>query len=247
MRLRRFAALSIAGTAILFSAQCQQGLFREYEYEEQVHLELDGSATVIVNTSIAALVALRGLTLDATPTAAVDRDAIRAFYQSPVTTVTRVSRPWRRAGRRFVQVRVETEDIRALDRSAPFAWSSYRLVQRGEVVTYTQILREAAGTAPAAAGWRGSEQVAVRLHLPSRIQFHNATTRTVERGNILSWEQPLRERLEGKPLAIEVRMEAESILVRTLTLFGLSAAAAVTLFAAVILWVRRKGRLAARR
>jgi len=90
----------------------------------------------------------------------------------------------------------------------------------------------------------GTELVAVRLHLPSRIEYHNAPL-GVERGNILSWEQPLRDRLQGQPLTIEVRMQAQSILYRTLTVFGLALLAAVLMMGGIVLWVRKKGRAAA--
>ena len=90
--------------------------------------------------------------------------------------------------------------------------------------------------------WQGGELVAVRLHVPAKIQFHNAPSKQVERGNIVSWEQPLKERLAGQPLRVEVRMERSSILAWTLTIFGASAAAAAILFVLVIWWVRRKGR-----
>jgi hypothetical protein len=155
--------------------------------------------------------------------------------------VTRVSRPWRRAGRRFVQVRLETDDIRTLSGAPVFAWSTYRLDARDQLLTYTQRLGAAAGTRPAGVNWTGSELVAVRLHLPSRIEYHNAPTRSVERGNILSWEQPLADRLAGKPVEIEVRMQRQSILVRTLTVFGVAVAAAMFLLAAIVWWVKRKG------
>ena len=39
------------------------GLFRQYEYEEEMYLSLDGTATVYVNSSVPALNALRGSTL----------------------------------------------------------------------------------------------------------------------------------------------------------------------------------------
>jgi len=90
--------------------------------------------------------------------------------------------------------------------------------------------------------WQGDELVAVRLHVPAKIQFHNAPSKQVERGNIVSWEQPLKDRLAGQPLRVEVRMERNSILAWTLTIFGASAVAAVILFVLVIWWVRRKGR-----
>jgi hypothetical protein len=93
-------------------------------------------------------------------------------------------------------------------------------------------------------GWDGSELIGFRMHLPSRIVYHNAPSRQVERGNILSWEQPLRARLAGTPIEMEVRMEPGSILFRTLFVFGTAAAAALALLAAAIWWVWRKGRMA---
>jgi hypothetical protein len=240
-RGRSAVAAVVLGASVLASVQCGKRLFRQYEYEEEIYLYLDGSATVIVNASIPALVALRGLDHDTNPRAAVDRAKIRRFYESDVTQVTRVSRPWRRANRRFVHVRVETRDIRALARAAPFAWSVYRLVERGGSYTYTQRLGAAAGK-PVDAGWDGSEIVAVRMHVPSRVEFHNAPSREVERGNILAWEQPLRDRLAGRPVNLHVRMETGSILARTLTIFGLSLAAALALMASIVWWVVRKGR-----
>jgi hypothetical protein len=245
MWLRRRAALFLLALAALSVSACQRGIFREYEYEEEIYLKLDGSATVIVNTSIPALVALRGAPLEARPDATVDRTAIRRYFESPALTVSRVSRPWRRSGRRFVQVRIETDDIRTLAKAAPFAWSRYRLASRNGQIVYEQELGAASAAPPPQTNWTGRELVAVRMHVPSRIQYHNAPTRQVERGNILSWEQPLRDRLAGKPLALEVRMESESILAKTLTIFGLSATAAFTLLAAIVWWVRRSGRVAA--
>jgi hypothetical protein len=83
--------------------------------------------------------------------------------------------------------------------------------------------------------------------MPSRIMWHNARdletneTSDVQRGNILSWEQPLTDRLDGQPVAIEVRMEGQSILYRTLWLFFGAFAAAVLLLALIIWLTMRKG------
>jgi hypothetical protein len=78
------------------------------------------------------------------------------------------------------------------------------------------------------------------VHLPSRIRFHNA--QKLERGNTLVWEQPLQDRLAGAPLRMEARMETQSILYRTLWLFGGTFIAAVAMLALIIWWVSRKGR-----
>ncbi len=92
-------------------------------------------------------------------------------------------------------------------------------------------------------GWSGAERFAIRLHLPSRVPFHNSPTRTIERGNIIVWEQPLRERLNGAPLDIQAHMEPQSILVGTLMLFGVTAALVALTFALAIWLVRRRGRV----
>ena len=219
------------------------------EYEEDVHLSLDGSAEVIINASIPALAALRGIDLPLDPAARLDRDRIRAAYTTPFTEVTRVSRPWRRLGRRFVQVRLRVPDIRRLTEAAPFSWSTYELSEKDGLVIYRQNIAGSAmrpGTLQNV-GWTGGELVAFRLHLPSRIVWHNARdletneTSDVARGNILSWEQHLTDRLDGRPISIEVRMDRQSILHRTLWLFAGAFAAAVLLIGVLIWLTMRKG------
>ncbi len=237
---------------LLLSTWACGGLIgREYEYEEEVSLATDGSATVTVNSSIAALVALRGFDLDDSPTAEVDRDAIRRLFASPVTTVTRVSRPWRRNGRNYVQVRVETDDVRQLAATRAFGWSSYAFAPDGTtteagqpLIAYRQVMGPAsvAEARPANETWTGDEIVAVRLHLPSRISFHNAPSKTVDRGNIIAWEQPLRDRIAGRPLDVHIRMETDSILARTLTILAMSIVAALSVLGGAVWWVARKGR-----
>lgn len=253
MRSRlRAAAFALAAGAVAFAvAGCGSGLFyKQYEYEEDVTLSLDGSATIVVNTSIPALAMLRGLDLSLDPAVRfnAERDKIRAAYQSPVTRVN-VRPPWRRAGRRFVQVRVEVDDIRRLPEVAPFAWSKYELVEKGGHHIFTQSVGESAfrpGSLPNV-GWNGQEIVAFRLHLPSQILDHNSRTldtdepEEVQRGNILRWEQHLSDRLDGKPIRIEVRMDSQSILYRTLWLFAGAFAAAIALIGGLLWWTIRKG------
>ena len=97
-------------------------------------------------------------------------------------------------------------------------------------------------------GWDGSEIVAFRLHLPSKILFHNARdietdeTAQATRGNILAWEQHLADRLDGRPVEIHVEMESQSILYRTLWLFAGAFLAAVIVLALLIWWTMGRGR-----
>ena len=211
----------------------------EYEYDEEVYLELDGSATVYVNASVPALVALRGAPLDVDPRARLDRDEVRAYFASPVTEVESVTAS-RRDNRRYVHVRLNVADITRLSEAAPFAWSRYSLNDKDELAVFRQEVGASTGRQVGDVGWDGTEVVAFRYHLPSRIPFHNGPSRTIERGNIINWEQPLASRLKGEPLAIEVHMETQSILVQTLSLFAITALAALATLAAAIWWVMRR-------
>ena len=244
-------AILVLGTAAFwFRGIVSDMLGKQYEYEEDLIVALDGSATLTVNASIAALVALRGLDLDPlSPT--VDRDRVRAAYQSPVARVRSVPRPWHRRGRAFVQINLEVDDVRRLHESAPFAWSRYELISQGAHTLFRQTIGSSAlrpGTLKNV-GWDGREVVAFRVHFPSRIVEHNARDLEsneptgVHRGNILAWEQHLADRLDGREVKVEVRMESRSILYRTLWLFtGAFLAAILTLVAGVWWAVRRKTR-----
>jgi len=237
---RRLAGFVLIVTLVALLPACSI-IPRQYEYEEEIYLSLDGSATVYVNASVAALVALRGLDLDVNRHARVNRGDVRRLYESPVARVTRVSTS-RRAGRRFVHVRLDVPDVRKLDAAAPFGWSSYSLEQRGEQYVFKQTVGPPEGRDVGDVGWKGNEQVAFRMHLPSKIIYHDAPSREVERGNILTWEQPLSDRLAGRPLTLEVRLDTQSILHRTLWLFASMFALVAVMFAAIIWWVVRKGR-----
>lgn len=216
-------------------------LGKEYEYEEQLRLDVDGSARMDLSSSVAALVALRGLDLDPDPAVEVDRAKVRQLFEGPGVEVSSV-RVSRRDGRRFVHVRLEVADIRQLSRLAPFSWSSYQFDRRGELLEYKQVVRAAAGKSVENVDWDGNELVAFRMHIPSVIVFHSAPSREVGRGNILEWEQPLAERLKGEPVDIAVNMEPDSILYSTLLLFGTTIILAAATFGLVIWRVARHGR-----
>ncbi len=216
------------------------GFFRQYEYEEEVYLSLDGSATVYVNASIPALNTLRGTTFDASPNAPVDRDAVRRFFSTAVTRVSGAVSTSRRSNRRFVHVKLEVDDVRRLGEAAPFSWSTYAFALEGNQYIYRQrIGAPSAAAAAPDAGWNSREIVAFRLHLPAKIDSSN-NSRGVDRGNILVWEQPLADRLRGAPLTLDASMQTQSILYSTLWLFGWTFVAVAITFALVIWWVLRR-------
>ncbi len=242
MPRRSSVLLSSVFLQVLLVTSCARPFGPVYEYQEEIYINLDGSATIIVNTSMAALAALHGLDVPLDPVALIDRDAIRALYESDQTPVTRVSRPWRRSGRRYIQIQVEASNVRTLSRIAPFAWATYAFDRDGEGLRYLQTVERPAVREVGDVGWTGEELVAIRLHVPSRITFHNAPGRTVERGNILTWEQSLADRLAGDPLHVDVAFGAQRILVTTVVLFLTATATAAATVGGLIWWVVRKGR-----
>lgn len=240
-RRARIAVLAVFTAAAAVSACAGDGVFkREYEYEEELYLALDGSATLNVNASIESLNALRGTAFDADPVARISRDDLRRFFGAGGSDSADVSVSLaRRDGRRFVHATVEVDDVEQLGRLAPFSWSEYQLGRRQDAVEFRQHVGEPAATG-AAAAWTGDELVAFRIHLPSEIVFHNSQQDT-QRGNILEWEQPLSDRLAGTPVDIEVQLEPTSILAQTLLLFGSTAVAAIATLAGVVWWISRRG------
>ncbi len=245
MRFR--AALALLAVLSFAAPACSRGdFFRQHEYEEEIFLSLDGSATVYVNSSVAALDALRGAQFDTRNGAQIDRDAVRQFFTSPVTTIIRTPSLSRRSGRRFVHVQLEVSSLEQLSQASPFAWSAYKIARDGELVTVTQRVGPSAGRDVGDVGWTGKETVSFRAHLPSTVIYHNAGADGLQRGNILVWEQSLTDRLKGEPLEMEARMEAQSILSRTLLLFGGTVLVVAAMFAVIIWMVLRRGRRTSR-
>jgi hypothetical protein len=139
-------------------------------------------------------------------------------------------------------VRIDVDDITRLGEAPPFHWSSYSLRREGDLFVFRQSIGPSANKQVGRVGWTGREQVAFRLHLPSKVTYHNAGAPNYRRGNILVWEQSLADRLRGEPMALDARMQTQSILYRTISLFGVTVLAVVATFATVILLVLFAGK-----
>ena len=90
---RRRWARALVLLAVLSAPSCAGSPFgrRLFEYEEEIYLDVDGTATVNVNASVASLVALRGAPLPVDPQARVDRERVRAFFS--VVTISSSTKP----------------------------------------------------------------------------------------------------------------------------------------------------------
>ena len=248
---RAILLVSLAAMAGQLAA-CNRVLGKEYEYEEDTTLSLDGSAIVNINASIASLVALRGLDLDPSTRVRFDQQYVanvRRQAEAGGCTVERVSTtPWYRHNRRFIQLRLRVADIRAAAQCSLLSWAKIAYGDSGTEISLREDIGASAGKDVPAISWDGSELVAFKLHLPSKILFHNVrdlATNAVTppmRGNILVWEQSLADRRAGKPVVMEMRMERESILRRTMLLFAAAFLAAIIVMGGAIWWTLKRPR-----
>ena len=235
----RVALCAVLCCSAIAAACSGRVLKPQYEYEEELYLDLDGSATLNLNASVPALVALHGADLPTDARARLDRDRVRALFAYPGSDVTLSTS--RRDGRRFVHVSVQVDDVRRLAQIRMFGWSTYDFRRDSDRIDFNQVVGPSRGRDVGDVGWDGSELIAFRMHLPSEILFHNSSA-DVRRGNILEWEQSLSARSGGEPLELRVQMAPESILYTTLLLFGSTVVAAALTFAAVVWWLARRGR-----
>lgn len=248
----RVWSVRLAMSLAVLAAACSNPLGRQYEYEEQLYLGVDGTATLVIDASIPALVALRNLPLDPSSRATVERDQVQRLFVAAGCQGARVGQPWTRQGRRFVQITVEVSNVGNLASCGPASWStfSFERHQEGEreVISYRQTVGAAAGGNPGKVNWNGRELVGFKLHLPSRIIHHNVKrledgqNGEPDRGNILTYEQRLEDRLRGQPIEMEVRMDSQSILYRTLWLFAGAFAAAVVVLLTLVWWTVRRAK-----
>ncbi len=211
-------------------------MLHQYEYQEDLYLSLDGSASMFVSGSLPALVALYGLDLSTDPRSPVDRAAIRRMFGAPGVDVSAI-RTWRRWGRRFVMVRLDTADVRRLPAARPFAGAAFDYLRSRSGYTLTERLGPAVNRPVGSVGWNGRELVGFRWHIPSRIENKNTREENFLRGNILVWEQSLRARLQSTPQVMYVEMQPQSILYGALWLFAVSAVSALAVVALVVAWV----------
>src|SRR5258708_3429798 len=144
-RFRAVVAAVVVAAAVTACNGRRGPLGPAYEYEEDLTLSLNGSATLVVNASVPALVALRGLPLNPDPRTRGDqlKKQIEDLYTSPYTKVGRIS-AWTRHNRRFFGIHLTVSDIRSLPQTAPFSWARNELHEQGEQIVFRERLSKPA-------------------------------------------------------------------------------------------------------
>ena len=245
MRLALAIASAAAFLAVLSTIACGRGnLLKQYEYEEEVYLALDGTATVYVNASIPALDALRGAAFDTAPNARFDRDGVQAYFTTPVTRVARVSDS-RRSNRRFVHVRLDVDDVRRLGGSGAVRVVHVSLCEgQDDRFVYRQAVGALGGQGRRPGRELDRATSSWRFAFTCRATSHRSQCRRGETtcaATSCSGSSRSRDRLRGQPLEMAAQMETESILAHTLWLFGATALAVGVTFGLVVWMIARRG------
>lgn len=203
-----------------------------YEYEEEIFLEVDGSGRLRVSGSreiLSALHVAEGGSVG----------AMRARFEGPGLTIDSV-RETERQGRRFVHVQGRFSSWNELCAHPAYRDRECLLQQNpdGELDLHLN-LPSPARSVPE--GVPPDAVVAVRLHFPSKVSFHNSTG-GIERGNIISWERRVDDHFDSTPLVVDARFERRSVLATTVAVLGTAIAAVLLSVASILLWMVRKGR-----
>lgn len=215
---------------ILAAAACP-----DYDYEEEVFLETDGSGEIRIHGEATIFSLLHGIE-------PVTEESLRAFFGEVEAGLTLSTvRPSDRNGRRFYHLVAEFGDWNDLCNHPAFASRPCRLESKEGMLWLTagrpSLLGKNDGPLPAGA------LTAFRVHFPSPVLYHNAPT-GLERGNILRWESGLGqlEPLAGAlPQVIEARFDEESVFSVTVKLLIAAFLLVGFVIVAALVLMRRKG------
>ncbi len=144
---RSLAAVLVCVLAVASCGGARSPFREPPEYEEEIYLSLDGTATVNVNASVASLVALRGCQSGRRSAGA--RGSCRG---APLLRRPRCAGDERQPGpprRPALRARRSRRGRRARRsrKLAPFAWSRYRFEPRGDIVEFEQTVGRPSGRA----------------------------------------------------------------------------------------------------
>lgn len=210
-----------------------------YEFEHEFWLNTDGSGSFAVTAPPWVWNAAKNVGEAANPDATVTEQSVAALFQDAVILNPRVKKVTR-GGRPYITVAANFTDLNALARTKAFPDLHVTLQREGERLRLAGAWKRP--DAPGRAQGETSGLMAVRFHLPSEIFEHRNAFEGVERGNILSWRQDLKQGMGGTPMEFGALMGARSVLSATLGLFGLAILTGLGLIGGVLFYFTRRGR-----
>ena len=210
-----------------------------YEFEHEFWLKTDGSGSFVVTAPPWVWNAVKNVGDARNVETTVNEQTVGALFEDPAIQSPRV-RKVTRGGRIFITVDADFTHINNLVGTRAFPDLVVALRAEGQRLRLFGVWRRppSSGTA------QGDETglMAVRFHLPSEIFDHRNASGGVERGNILSWTQPMSVALSGVPIDFAATLGATSVLRATLGLFALALVTGLGLIAGLFYFFTRRGR-----
>lgn len=217
--------------SVLFAAIVATGCTRyDYEYEEEFHLNLDGSGQLHISGSQELLAALYEVS-ESSPPEVVAND-LRRLFDGPDLVVSSVSHA-SFGDRPFFNIRARFEDLTQLSRHSAFSGRRFWHGPEGEHLRFEADI-------PGRNGSSDKEQIyrdgvmAIHVHLPSPVHRHNSELE-VKRGNIIGWEHEVADLFEGRPLHLEVTFNRRTVLATTFTILILAVGFVVVVVTGVLI------------
>jgi hypothetical protein len=210
-----------------------------YEFEHEFWINTDGSGSFVVTAPPWIWNTVKNVGESQNLEASVTTQSVGALFQNPSISSLRV-RKVTRQGRAYITVAGNFSNLNALVGTPGFPDLVVALRRDGDRLRLFGVWRRPGRSGNAQGDDRGL--MAVRFHLPSEIFEHRNASLGVERGNILSWRQDLREGLAGAPIDFGATLGTTSVLRATLGLFALAVLAAAAIVGAVLLLFARRGK-----
>ena len=203
----------------------------EYEYEEEVFLEVDGSGRFRVSGSSEAI----GTVL---PLARVSVETVRDHFDEPQVELDSVHET-ERDGRSFIHVQARFADWNRLCEHPAFSGRHCRLVIGPDVLEIESTVP--GPRSPGRVPTDPDASIVFRFHFPSTVAFHNSPNE-IERGNIVRWQRSMGEHFAREPLVIQARFEKRSVLETTVMVLVAAVSLVVVAITGTISLMVRKGR-----
>ncbi len=170
--------------SVLFAVIAATGCTRyHYEYEEEFHLNIDGSGQLRISGSQELLAALYEVSESSPPE--VVSDDLRSLFDGPDLEVSSVSHA-SFGGRPFFHIRARFEDLKQLSRHSAFSGRRFWLGPEDEHMRFEADIPGRYGSSEKEPIHRDGV-MAFLVHLPSPVRSHNSELE-VKRGNIIGWE-----------------------------------------------------------
>ena len=203
----------------------------DYAYEEEYFLRVNGSGELRISGSEVVFPILHPQLKE------INRDTLREHFNTSSLKLLSIQDSTQR-DERYYHLRGHFNSWKSLCEHGAFAARVCSLAKVKDALTLQVIIW--AVVAPMSEDI-SNRRLSFRFHIPSALLQHN-TTKGVQHGNILNWEQTLEEHQTNSPLSIEVKFDDQSVFGMALQMLGIAIVLVLITIGVSLVIIYRKGR-----